>query len=162
MLVLRYAALLALVVWVGGLVALGGIAAPTLFAVIAERQIADGRLLSGALFGAMLARFTVVSYLAGGVLLVSLILRRILGPRPHRFAWRAGIAALMLAATVYGSFGVAARIAQLQHEIGAAPSSLPESDARRVEFGRLHGISTALQLVPLLGGLALLFWEMKE
>jgi hypothetical protein len=162
MLVLRYAALLALVVWVGGLVALGGIAAPAIFAVVAERQVADGRVLSGALFGDMLARFTVVSYFSAGLLLLTLIARRILGPRPHRFAWRAGIGALMLATTVYGSFGVAARISELQQEIGVAPSSLPEGDARRAEFGRLHGISTALQLVPLLGGLLLIFWELKD
>ena len=162
MLVLRYAALLALVVWVGGLVALGGIAAPSIFEVIAARQLADGRILSGALFGEMLARFTVVSYAAGGVLLFSLILRRILGPRPHRFAWRAGIAAVMLAATAYGSLSIASRINQLQREMGVAPSSLPEGDPRRAEFGRLHGLSTALQLVPLLGGLMLIFWEIKE
>src|SRR5688500_14443483 len=157
MLVLRYAALLALVVWVGGLVALGGIAAPSIFDVIAQRQVADGRMLSGALFGEMLARFTVVSYIAGGVLLLTLFLRRILGPRPHRFAWRAGIGALMLAATAYGSLGVAARITQLQREIGVAPSSLPDG-----ESGRLDGISTGLQLVPRLGGLVLLCWEIKD
>ena len=162
MLVLRYAAVLALVVWVGGLMALGGIAAPSIFDVVAARQIADGRMLSGALFGEILARFTVVSYLCGGVLLLSLIARRILGPRPHRFAWRAGLGAFMLAVTAYGAFGIAGRIATLQREIGVAPSSLPEGDPRRVEFGRLHGISTALQLVPLLGGLMLIFWEIKE
>ncbi|HET7698713.1 MAG TPA: DUF4149 domain-containing protein [Vicinamibacterales bacterium] len=162
MLVLRYAALLALVVWVGGLVALGGIAAPSVFDVIAERQLADGRVLSGALFGEMLARFTILSYLSGGALLLTLILRRILGPRPHRFAWRAGITAVMLAASAYGSIRIAGRIGQLQREIGAAPSSLSEGDPRRVEFGRLHGISTALQLVPLLGGLMLIYWEIKE
>jgi len=162
MLVLRYAALLALVVWVGGLVALGGIAAPAIFAVIAGEQVPGGRMLSGTLFGEMLRRFTTVTYGAGGVLMISLIARRILGPRPHRFAWRAGIAAAMLAAAAYGSVVVAARIEGLQREIGAAPSSLPEADPRRVEFGRLHGVSTALQLVPLLGGLVLIFWEIKE
>jgi hypothetical protein len=162
MLVLRYAALLALVVWVGGLVVLGGIAAPSIFGVIAERQVANGRMLSGALFGEMLHRFTVVSYGAGGLLMLTLLARRILGPRPHRFAWRAGIVAVMLAATMYGSLVVASRIEAVQHEIGVAPSTLPEGDARRVEFGRLHGVSTALQLVPLLGGLVLIFWEIKE
>src|SRR5688500_9654717 len=126
MLVLRYAGLLALVVCVGVLVGLGGIAAPAVFRVLAEVRLADRRVLSGALFGEMLARFTAVSYLPGGVLLLTLILRRILGPRPHRFAWRAGIAAFMLAASAYGSIGVASRIRQLQSEIGVAPSTLPE------------------------------------
>jgi hypothetical protein len=162
MLVLRYAALLALVVWVGGLVALGGIAAPSIFDVIAQRQIADGRLLAGALFGEMLARFTLVSYAAGGVLFLTLLARRILGPRPHRFAWRAGIAAVMLAGAAYGSLVVGARIERIQRDAGVAPSALPEGDPRRVEFGRLHGLSSALQLIPLLGGLRLIFWEIKE
>ena len=162
MLVLRYAALLALVVWVGGLVALGGIAAPSIFDVVAERQLANGRIFSGALFGEMLERFTVVSYAAGGVLMLTLLARRILGPRPHRFAWRVGIVAVMLAAAAYASLSVGSRIGQLQHEIGVAPSSLPDGDPRRVEFGRLHGLSSALQLIPMLGGLALIFWEIRE
>ena len=74
MLVLRYAALLALVVWVGGLVALGGIAAPSIFDVIAARQVADGRDPLRARCSARCSRrFTVVSYAAGGVLLLTLI-----------------------------------------------------------------------------------------
>jgi hypothetical protein len=162
MLVLRYAALLALVVWVGGLLALGGIAAPSIFDVVAAREVPNGRLLSGALFGEILRRFTLVSYGAGGVLMLTLLVRRILGPRPHRFAWRAAIVAVMLATTAYASLAVGTRVEQLQREIGVAPSSLPDGDPRRIEFGRLHGISTALQLVPLLGGLALIFWEIKE
>jgi hypothetical protein len=162
MVVLRYVALLALVVWIGGLVALGAIAAPVAFDVTAARQLPDHRLLAGALFGEMLRRFTLVAYGAGGVLLLTLIARRILGPRPHRFAWRAGLAVLMLAATAYSGIVVASRIAALQTEMGVAPSALPVGDVRRVAFGRLHGLSTALQAVPLLGGLALIFLEIKE
>jgi hypothetical protein len=162
MLTLRYVAVLALVLWVGGLVALGAIAAPVSFDVTAARQLPDSRLFAGALFGEMLRRFTLLCYACGGVLLLTLIARRILGPRPHRFGWRAALAALMLATTAYAGIVVAGQIDRLQHEIGAAPSSLPAGDPRRVEFGRLHGLSTALQLVPLLGGLVLIFWEIKE
>lgn len=159
---LRYAAVLALVVWVGGLVALGGVAAPSAFEVVAANQVPDGRMLAGALFGEMLRRFTPIAYAAGAIVLLTLLARRILGPRPHRFAWRAGLAAVMLAATAYGSMVVATRIQKLQRDMAVSPSSLPADDARRVEFGRLHGLSTALQFVPLLGGLALLLWEIKE
>ena len=162
MLALRYAALLMIVIWVGGLLALGAIAAPAAFEVLASRQIADGRLLAAALFGEILRRFHIVSYVAGTLLLGSLILRRILGPRPRRFAWRAGIATLMLAAAAYSGLVISSRIASLQHQMGAPPSSLAEGDPRRVEFGRLHGLSTAVQLVPLLGGLMLMYWEIKE
>jgi hypothetical protein len=161
MLALRYVALLALAIWVGGLIALGGIAAPALFDVVGAAQAAGGRLLAGAVFGEILRRFAFVSYGAGAVLLGTLIVRAILGPRPRRFAWRAGVVLLMLAASAYGGIFVAARIHRLQQEMGVAPSSLPETDARRIEFGKLHGLSTALQLVPLLGGLALIYWELK-
>jgi hypothetical protein len=161
MLALRYVAVLALVVWIGGLIALGGIAAPTLFDVLGAQPIADGRLLAGATFGEMLRRFTLVSYAAGAILLGTLIVRAILGPRPRRFAWRAAAATLMLAASAYAGIFVAAQIRDVQRAIGAAPSSLPENDPRRVAFGRLHGLSTSLQLVPVLGGLALIYWELK-
>jgi hypothetical protein len=162
MLALRYAALLMLVVWVGGLVALGAVAAPEIFAVLAAREAADGRLLAGAVFGETLRRFHFVTYSAGGVLLLTLVLRRILGPRPLRFAWRLAIALLMLAATIASGWFVAGRITHLQQTMSVAPSRLAADDPRRLEFGRLHALSTGLQLVPLLGGLALMYWELKE
>ncbi|HEY3885797.1 MAG TPA: DUF4149 domain-containing protein [Vicinamibacterales bacterium] len=162
MLALRYVALLALVTWVGGLLALGGIAAPVVFDVTAARHVADGRLLAGALFGEMLRRFQPVSWTAGGVLLLTLIARAVLGPRPRRLAWRAAVATVMLAASLYAGLVVTTRMEQLEAGIGVAPSSLAPDDARRIDFGRLHGLASGLQLVPLLGGLLLMFWEMKE
>ena len=162
MLGLRFVALVTLVVWVGGLLALGAVAAPSIFGVLAATQPDHGRLLAGALVGEILRRFQIVSYAAGALLLGTLILRSVLGPRPRRFAWRAGLATVMLAASAYSGIVVAKRIGRLQRAIGVAPSSLPEGDARRIEFGRLHGLSTALQLVPVVGGLMLIFWEIKE
>lgn len=162
MLVLRYAAVLMLVVWIGGLIALGGVVAPSIFDTIAARQIAEGRLLAGAVFGEALQRFFVVTYIAGGVLLLTLVVRAILGPRPRRFAWRAVLALAMLATTIYAGFGVGRRVQQLQDQIGVAPSSLDVDDPRRIEFQRLHALSTYLQIVPLLGGLLLIYWELNE
>jgi len=162
MLGLRYLALLTLVVWIGGLAVLGAIAAPVAFDVTSARHLPDARLVAGALFGEMLRRFAFVSYGAGVVLLLTLFIRRILGPRPHRWGIRTAIASIMLLASAYAGIVVASRIDTIQREIGVAPSSLPDGDPRRVEFGRLHGVSTVLQLVPILGGLALIFWEIKE
>jgi hypothetical protein len=50
----------------------------------------------------------------------------------------------------------------MQSTASAPPSPLPGSDPRRIEFGRLHAISTGIQLIPLLGGLFLLFRELKD
>ena len=101
MLLLRFAAVLTLVVWVGGLLALGGVVAPAIFDVAAAQHVSDGRLLSGAIFGEILRRFNLITYGAGIVLLLTLVVRAILGPRPRRFAWRAALVLVMLATSVY-------------------------------------------------------------
>jgi len=160
MLALRFAGLLAVAVWFGGLLALGAIAAPVAFEVLGRSE--GGPALAGAVVGELLRRFHLVSYACGGVLIASLIARAVLGPRPRRFGVRTGIAAVMLAAAVYSGMVVTGRIERLRREIGAAPSSLSEMDARRIAFGRLHRQSTALQMVPLLGGLVLLIAELND
>jgi uncharacterized membrane protein len=159
---LRYAALLALTVWIGGLVALGSIAAPSIFDVTAARGVADGRAVAGAIFGEILRRFHHLAYLSAAILILSLVTRRILGPRPHRLGIRVLLASIMLAATLYSGSVISSRIAALQQQIGAAPSSLPEHDPRRAEFGKLHGMSNALHLIPLLGGLVLIWFELRD
>jgi hypothetical protein len=162
MLALRFAGLLALAVWTGGLTALGAIAAPATFDVIDARQLADGRVLAGAVFGEALRRFHLVTYACGAAVLLSLMARAVLGPRPRRFAVRAAIAALMLGSTLYSGLVVSGRIERARQDTGVAPSSLPEGDPRRLEFERLHGQSTALQIVPFVGGLMLMLWELRD
>ena len=164
MLVFRFATVLAIAVWIGGLLVLGGLAAPAIFEIVSLRQIPDGRMLSGAIFGDILRRFHLVSYGCGGLIICALAARAVLGPRPRRFSLRLAIAVVMLAASMYSGIVVSNRIERVQHEIGAgvAPSSLPAGDPRRVEFGRLHGQSTLIQLVPLLGGAVLMLLELKD
>ena len=164
MLALRFAALVAIAVWIGGLLALGAIAAPAIFDVVAGRGIADARLVSGAIFGEILRRFHLVAYGCGAAILLTLTIRAVLGPRPRRFAIRFGLATIMLAAAVYAGFVLHHQIEALQRQIGVnvSASSLPSGDPRRVEFGRLHGRSALVQFVPILGGLLLLFWELGD
>jgi uncharacterized protein DUF4149 len=162
MLALRYAGVLALTLWVGGLLALGGVVAPSIFDVLAAHHVANDRVLAGAIFGESLRRFHLLSYGCALVLLGTLLVRGVLGPRPVLFAARLAIVLVMLLATAYAGFVVSAQIAGVQAQIGAAPSSLPEADPRRVAFGRLHAMSAGLELVPILGGLLLLFRELKD
>ena len=162
MLALRYAASVAIALWIGGLLALGAIAAPSIFDVIASRNVADGRVLAGAIFGEALGRFQPYAYGAAAAIGVSLVARMALGPRPSRLGVRFAILGVMLAVTLYAGFVLTPQIERARITAGGAPSSLAEGDPRRVRFGRLHGISAVLQLVPILGGLALLFWEMRD
>ena len=162
MLALRFAGVLALTLWVGGLLVLGAIVAPSIFAVLAAQHVANDRVIAGAIFGEILRRFHLLSYACGFVLLATLVARGILGPRPLWFAARVGTACLMVAATAYSGLVVSSEIARTQAQIGGSPSSLPETDPRRVVFGRLHATSTGLQMVPILGGLLLLIRELKD
>ena len=162
MLALRYAALLALIIWAGGLIALGAVAAPSIFDVLSERQIPDARLLAGAIFGETLRRFHVISYACGAVLVCSLTARAVLGPRPRWFALRIAISLAMLAASFYSGLVVARQIERLRRDTSVAPSSLPPGDARRTAFGRLHATATTLEMIPLLGSLVLLAWELRD
>ena len=161
MLALRFAAVLGLVIWIGGLVALGAVAAPAIFDVLGATGTA-GRSLAGTVFGEAFARFHIVTYFCAVVIVASLVVRAILGPRPRRFALRMIVSAMMVAAAAYTGTVLIPRIQQAQRTLGASPATLPAADARRVEFARLHGLSSSLQLVPLLGGLALLFFELKD
>src|SRR3954466_7027043 len=70
MLALRYVYLLALVVWLGGMVVLGALVAPATFQVLQAAAPETGRALAGALFGVVLARFHYLAYGAGAVLFV--------------------------------------------------------------------------------------------
>jgi uncharacterized membrane protein len=164
MLVLRYVHLLALVIWLGGMIALGAIVAPSVFQVLQQRAPDVGRVLAGAVFGAVLVRFHYLAYACGAVVLVSLVVMAVLGPRPAQFAVRATLASVMLAAAIYSGVAVLGSVSRLQRDIGAdvAPSSLPADDARRVRFDQLHTLSTRLMMANIVGALVLLYWEVRE
>jgi uncharacterized membrane protein len=162
MLALRYVYVLALAVWLGGMVILGAMVAPTTFQVLQAVAPATGRELAGTVFGAMLARFHYIAYAAGGLLLVTLAAMRVLGPRPAHVGVRALIAALMLAVALYSGMVVLRQIDAVQIEAAGLPSRLPAGDARRTRFDALHLLSTRLMMFNIAGALVLLYWEARE
>jgi uncharacterized membrane protein len=162
MLALRYAYLLALVLWLGGMVVLGAIVAPATFRVLEASAPAVGRALAGELFGTILARFHYLAYAAGATLLVTLGLMRVLGPKPRSFAVRVLIVAAMLGIALYSGLVVTGSIDQIQLEAGGLPSKLPEDDVRRIRFDHLHQLSTRLMMTNALAAMALLFWEARD
>ena len=159
MLALRYAAVVALALWLGGLVTLGALAAPAAFDVLGPRG-AEGRALAGAVFGETFGRFHTVVYGCAAVLLASLVVRAVLGPRPRRFSLRMALSTVMLGAAAWTGVVLIPQIQQAQQ--ARAASSRPQTSAERAAFGRLHGLSTSLQILPLVGGLVLLFFELKD
>lgn len=159
MLALRYVYVLALAVWLGGMVVLGAIVAPATFQILQAAAPDGGRALAGQTFGGMLARFHYVAYAAGAALLISLAAMALLGPRPRSFAIRCAIVAAMLAVALYSGLVVLREIDALQREVGLLPSLLPAADPRRLRFDTLHQLSTRLMMANIVGALVLVFWE---
>lgn len=161
-LVLRYVYALTLVIWLGGMIVLGGLVAPTTFQVLQAHEPAAGRELAGEVFGSILARFHYVAYGAGGLLLATLFAMRVLGPRPRASGVRAAIVVTMLLISLYSGRVVLKQIDAIQAESGVSPSQLTAGDPRRVRFDELHQLSTRLMLVTMAGALVLLYWEARE
>lgn len=134
---------LCVTIWVGGLLAIGYLAAPILFAQLADRTLA------GNLAGAMFSAIGWVGMACGAYLLIYVLAVK---------GWRAvqssvfWIVLLMLGLTLAGHFGVQPILAQLKAD--ALPRQVMES-AMRDRFAAWHGVSSVLYLIQSLLGIAL-------
>jgi hypothetical protein len=158
----RYAYVLALIVWLGGMVTIGGVVAPVAFRSLEQHDPIDGLTRAATLVGDVLRQFHTVSYIAGGVMLSALIAMRIIGPRPPGFGLRVGLIAVMLGATMAAAMLVDPRIVALRSSLNGPVASLPDGDPRRASFGRLHATSTSLMGLAIASGLVLCLWETRE
>ena len=166
---LRYVYVLALALWLGGMIVLGAIVAPAAFQVLPLEAPESGRALAGAVFGAILGRFHLLAYAAGAIMLVALAVMALLGPRPASLAIRMAVVATMLGVAIYSGVIVLGEVDGIQKELAALspsaallPSQLPAADPRRIRFDALHVLSTRLMMLNVVGALVLLVWEARE
>jgi MFS family permease len=134
---------IAIALWVGGLWAIGYLAAPVLFAELPDR------MLAGRLAGTMFQWLAWVGFACGAYLLVFLAVRH--GWRVLRAAPFWLVAAMLLLAAA-GHFGIQPLMAQLKAE--AWPRQVMES-AVRDRFAAWHGVASIVHLVQSLLGLLL-------
>lgn len=160
--VLRFVSLLVLALWIGGLATLGSLAAPEIFSVLERHDPEHGRALAGEVFGAVFQQFQRVAWVLGGVLLALYGVRALLGPRPRRFGLRVGAAAGLLTISLVGGLMIAPRIDAIRRSTTGPVASLPDTDSRRTEFGRLHGLSNGLMVLTLLAGAGLIWAELRD
>jgi hypothetical protein len=162
MVLLRYLYVVALVLWVGGLVSAGAVVAPSVFGVLQAWNPSEGRVLAGQVFGEVLLRLTWLSYAMAVIMFVTLTLHRLLGARPLKYGIRVGIMTLMLVMMMAMGFYIIPEVNTIQDRVTGPVSLLAETDPLRVEFERLHGLSNILFAITALGGLALCWWEARE
>ena len=162
MVLLRYLYVVALVLWVGGLITAGALVAPSVFGVLQAWNESQGRVLAGQVFGEVLLRLTWLSYAMGGLMFITLTLHRLLGARPVKYGIRVGIMGVMLLMMMITGFVLIPQVDAIQAEVKGPVAELPDSDPRRMEFNRLHGLSNILFSITAIGGLALCWWEARE
>jgi hypothetical protein len=136
---------IALTLWIGGLWAIGGLVAPTLFHSVPERAMA------GALAGKL---FTLMAYVGIGCALYLLVFRlaRFGGASfKHGIFW---IVLVLLGLTLLGEFGVQPVLASLKHQ--ALPKEVMES-VLRDRFSAWHGVASVLYVIESVLGM-LLVW----
>jgi len=133
----------ALTLWVGGLWAIGYLAAPMLFYNLSDR------MLAGMLAGKMFAGIAWIGIACGIWLLLFRFVRFGAGTLKQAYFW---IVLLMLLLTLAGHFGIQPIMAQLKE--AALPKDVMQS-LFRDRFATWHGVSSVVYLIQSLLGLAL-------
>ena len=133
----------AVALWVGGLFAIGYLAAPVLF-----YQLED-RALAGMLAGRMFSLIAYVGMACGAYLLLHRLLRHGGGSLKQLFFW---VALIMLLLTLGQRFGIQPIMEGLRAQ--ALPLDVMDS-LFRSRFQTWHGISSAVYLIQSLLGLVL-------
>jgi len=132
-----------LTLWVGGLWAIGYIAAPTLFSLL------DDKVLAGTLAGQMFHIISYIGFVCGILLLIS-VFRRI------RFQWQVWLLLIMLIIIASSEF-----IIQPMMEALKAQGLIDGSPIKK-QFGILHGVASTLYLIVSLCGLTLVVFGLGE
>jgi uncharacterized membrane protein len=137
--------LLALIVWLGGLIFFAFVLAPTVFAVLPTRQLAGNVVTRSINALHWMGIISAIVYLAS-----SLLYARLTSGSLQWFAGRNLIILLMLILTLISQFGIVPRMDTLRASMREI-DSVPIDNPARIEFDALHVWSTRVE-----GGVMLL------
>jgi uncharacterized membrane protein len=158
MTILRFLALLALVVWVGGITFFAFVLAPTVF----HPGILPSRQLAGQVVSRSLGILHWMGLVSGVVFLVSSVVdSQITTGFASVFAARNLLVLAMIALTLVSMFAISTRMLQPRNDM-VFIDNIPQDDARRVEFNRLHVWSTRMESAVLLLGLGVIFMTARR
>ena len=147
---LRFLMVLALVVWIGGLIFFV-VLAPTLFSVLPTRHLA------GSVVNATLPKLHWMGIISGIVFLAaSMTLARLTTGNAHPLAIRHLLLIVMLLLTLSSQFVISPKMAALRNSMGEI-DRVPLTDPARVAFDALHVWSTRLEGGVLLLGLIVIY-----
>jgi hypothetical protein len=150
---LRFLMLLSLIVWVGGVMFLSFVEAPTAF----RPGLLPSRHLAGAVVGNSLTILHWLGLISGVVFLASsLAYNQITKGSMQPFALRHLLIMLMLLLTAASQFGITPRMIALRTQF-VDIDKVPPDDPGRIEFNALHAWSERLEGGVLLLGLGVVY-----
>jgi len=148
---------LVLVVWLGGLIFLAFVVAPTAFAP----GFLPSRHLAGSVVGRSLDWLHWMGIVTGIVFLtVSMIYNRVTLGSARAAGARHLLIALMLLLTLISQFAISPKLHAIRNEVGVI-DKLPLDHPLRAEFNRLHAWSEDFEKGVLLLGLVALYLTAK-
>jgi hypothetical protein len=148
---LKYLMLLALIVWLGGLIFFSFVLAPTVFAVLPTHQLA-GNVVSRSITA--LHWMGIISGLV--FLICSMIVSRLSAGEAHPFATSHVLVYFMMTLTAISQFKLFPKMDALRTSMGEI-DTVPLTDPSRVLFDSLHVWSTRLEVGVFLLGLILVY-----
>jgi hypothetical protein len=145
--------LLALVVWLGGLIFLAFVEAPIAF----SPGLLPTRHMAGSIVGRSLDLLHYMAIISGFMFLIaSMIYSRLATGHPRPMAARHLLIVLMLALTMISQFAISPKMHAIRAEVGVI-DNVPLDNPTRREFDRLHVWSEKFEEAILLLGLVALY-----
>ena len=149
--ILRFLMFLSLIVWVGGIIFLSFVEAPTAFSQLPSRHMA------GTVVGHSLGILHWMGLFAGVVFLgSSMLLSSLSTGSAHPFALRHILICGMLLLTAVSQFGISPRMAALRTQF-VDIDAVPPTDPVLVQFQTLHVWSVRLEVAVLILGIAAVY-----
>jgi hypothetical protein len=152
---LRFLKVLSLALWIGSIFFFASVVAPALFSILPSRTAA------GLVVSRSLANLHWIGLVCALVFLLATLLLALIEGGPTPFHRSDLLIVLMMAITLATHFGVERRMNHLKEDMGII-ETIPQTDARRVEFNRLHIWSTRLEGSVFVVGFVLMYFVVKE
>lgn len=147
---------LLLTVWLSAMIFFSFAIAPTVFAVLPTRELA-GQVVSN-----LIGKLELIGLICGPLLL---LLQLFAWPKREAEAKTRVVRAILLIVMTLlvaaSRFWVSAKMHALRAQIGGPIDDIPVTDALRVEFNALHGVSVSLMGATLLAGIVVIFLTVR-
>jgi Domain of unknown function (DUF4149) len=150
--------LIGLVIWVGGMLFFAGVLAPVAFGTVMPMfpDVATGLHVAGTVVRISLVRLHDIGLVTGAILVLLCIVERMARMTRRSIGPQLVLLAAMLGLTAYSQWSIIPCMDALRVQAGATLDNPGASSPAKVDFNRLHGLSTNLEGVVLLCGLGLI------